>query len=332
MRIKQFFGYAVIYILVIGIFVFIENSDSYTLSFLGFSKELPFVAWFLMPLLLFTIFTLLHLCFVGFLIYRDKKAIQNDEKTFTQMLQEALFGLDNDKAFKTKIFKDAAEVVKFLSKSDEISQPNNEQLRDAIKTLKAVEAGKFEDLKRFKLPKTNKIWLQNEENRLNSEPKFAYEILNKRQNFSDDLINKAYKSIIKNAPFLDIKKYGIPTQNDDIMMIIDRYLSDDKFEISREDFYEIIKNSSFSDSEYIKLFRMLKNKFSPDILLQMFERLKNDNADANDAYWYGLYELGMIDELRNQLHYNDGKNNEKFEILLFLRDNNKSVPASLLFS
>ena len=196
-----------------------------------------------MPLLLFTIFTLLHLCFVGFLIYRDKKAIQNDEKTFTQMLQEALFGLDNDKTFKTKIFKDAAEVVKFLSKSDEISQPNNEQLRDAIKTLKAVEAGKFEDLKRFKLPKTNKIWLQNEENRLNSEPKFAYEILNKRQNFSDDLINKAYKSIIKNAPFLDIKKYGIPTQNDDIMMIIDRYLSDDKFEISREDFYEIIKNS-----------------------------------------------------------------------------------------
>ena len=180
MRIKQFFGYAVIYILVVGIFVFIENSDSYTLSFLGFSKELPFVAWFLMPLLLFTIFTLLHLCFVGFLIYRDKKAIQNDEKTFLQMSQEALFGLDNDKTFKTKIFKDAAEVVKFLSKSDEISQPNNEQLRDAIKILKAVEAGKFEDLKRFKLPKTNKIWLRNEENRLNSEPKFAYEILNKR--------------------------------------------------------------------------------------------------------------------------------------------------------
>ena len=77
---------------------------------------------------------------------------------------------------------------------------------------------------------------------------------------------------------------------------------------------------------------MLKNKFSPDILLQMFERLKNDNTDANDAYWYGLYELGMIDELRNQLHYNDGKNNEKFEILLFLRDNNKSVPASRLLS
>ena len=39
----------------------------------------------------------------------------------------------------------------------------------------------------------------------------------------------------------------------------------------------------------------------------------------------------MIDEFREQLSLADGDEFEKFKILLFLRDNGKNVPASLLF-
>ena len=70
---------------------------------------------------------------------------------------------------------------------------------------------------------------------------------------------------------------------------------------------------------------------SPESYKAFFEKLKDENSNATEAYLYVLYELGMIDALREQLSLSDGDEHDKFDILLFLKDHGKNVPASLIF-
>ena len=112
---------------------------------------------------------------------------------------------------------------------------------------------------------------------------------------------------------------------------MDRAVNDASFEISSEELFDLVNNEKFNEQDFIGFAKKLKNHLAPEQYKAFFERLKNENQEATEAYLYALYELGMIDEFREQLSLADGDEFEKFKILLFLRDNGKNVPASLLF-
>lgn len=332
MRIKQFIGYALVYLLVVGIIVFVENSGSYRFKLLDINVEYPIFVWVLAPLVIFVVLTILHMLCANFSIFRERKAIKNDCEVFKNSAKEAILGIENNREFKTEYFKDAIELTKTLAPfSGSTQNLDNEDLQETLNIINSIKNGEIVDIKKFKLSKDNEIYLLNEANKLAKDPQYAFEILRKSDEFGQDLSLKAKNSVLKNATFADIKRVAMPQNKEETMIIIDRFFSDDKFEMTREDFLELIKNTDFSENEYIKLFRMLKNKYTPDVLLSMFEKLKNEKSEAHEAYLYALYELGMIDELRDQMYFGDGEKNEKFEILLFLRDNGKSIPASYLF-
>jgi len=333
MRIKQFIGCAILYIAVVGIITFIENANSYKTSFFGLEIELPVVVWVLAPLVLFALFALLHIMFAGIGIYSKKRALQTDSNTFKSSAKDLLLGLESDRNFKTEYYKDAVELAKVLSPySDGEAKLSSDELNSAFEMVKSVKNGEFIDIKRFKLPKNNPIRVQNDINRIQNDPKFINQILGDRINYNDEVVNAAQEALVRKGSFLDIKKQGIPEDKESVHIIFERFMSEEGFEIAKDDLYKIIANLELDENEYIKLFRMLKNKYTPEALLPMFEKLKNDNPTATQSYYYALYELGMIDELRNQLYFADSEKNEKFEILLFLRDNGKSIPASYLFS
>ena len=137
--------------------------------------------------------------------------------------------------------------------------------------------------------------------------------------------------LLAKGSYEKIKAYKIPSDIEGVSLLVDRTVSDASFEIGSEELFDLINNESFGEQDFISFAKKLKNHFAPEQYKAFFERLKNENSQGAEAYLYALYELGMIDELRDQLSLADGDEFEKFKILLFLRDSGKNVPASLIF-
>lgn len=333
MGIKQFVVYSIIYIGVVATLAFTQSASSYTFSFFGMSVSLPVAVWICMPLILFFMFSILHMCYYSYKFYRQKMAVVKDMKTYDTMAKELMLGLETNKEFKTEFFKDSTQIAKLLSPWGEIDENlsfENKDLQSVVDILNLVKSGEVADLKRFKLPKTNPLFLKNEENKLNKDPKYAVEILKNSDSYTAELRDLAYTTLLQNANFLEIKRFEIPKKKDEIEIIIDRYVNN-AIEISKEDIFTLLNSKEFSEDDFIHFAKKLRNSFAPEQLKAMFEKLSNEKADAGEAYLYVLYEIGMIDELREQIGRSDGDEHEKFKILLFLKDNGKSIPASLLF-
>ena len=333
MKTKQFFLYSIIYIAIVAILVFTQQSESYTLEIFGFSLALPVAAWIVVPLVLYMVLAIFHMVFHSFAFYRTKRAIAKDLSAYDAMSKEVLLGLESNKDFKTEFFKDPSDITKILSPWYDSTgiDVENDELREVIGVIEQVKNGEVADLRKYKLPKNNGLFLQNELNRLDAEPEYAYEILKTKGVYSENITKKAYDILLTKGSYEKIKAYKIPSGIEGVNLLVDRTVSDASFEIGSEELFDLINNESFGEQDFISFAKKLKNHFAPEQYKAFFERLKNENSQGAEAYLYALYELGMIDELRDQLSLADGDEFEKFKILLFLRDSGKNVPASLIF-
>ncbi|MSN96654.1 hypothetical protein F1B92_05655 [Campylobacter sp. FMV-PI01] len=331
MRLKHFVTYSLIYIGIVGIFVFLQNANSYTISFLGLNLTLPVALWVILPLVLFVIFAIFHNSYVAFCVYKKNKALKNDKALYDEFAKNALLGINKTKSFKTDTFDTAKSVAIFLSPllKDEVDI-KNKQIKDVIEILKLLESGEVVELRKYKITNNNPLFIKNELNKLNLDPKYATEILKNKSEINDELSKKAFDVLLKNCSYFEIKKHNFKLTKFDAIKLVDRYLSDETFEMTKEDFYSLILLCEFDTEQYIKLANSLKAKFSPDALIAMFNRLRSEKDEANEAYLYLLYEFGMIDALKEFINYNDGY--DKFKILLFLKDSGRSIPASYMFN
>lgn len=331
MKLKQFIVYSLIYIGIVGVLVFVQNGTSYTASFFNMNLILPVALWFIIPLFIYAIFAVLHIIVNDLSVYMEKKAIESDAKIYRQYSKEILLGTESDKAFKTSTFKTSKEVTKFLSPwHDNSADMEDEDILEIIDMLKKVKNKEVVDLKKYKLDNTNPIVIQNELNKLDNDNSYAFAVLKNKTEIEDELSKKAYKIILKNATYYEIKKLDIKMTQDDIKFMIKRYLEEESFEITRDDLYSLIEQVDYTEEDYIKLANNLKEKLQPDVLIAMFDKLRNADEKATQTYLYLLYEFGMIDDLKEFIAFKNGEY-EKFEILLFLRDAGKQIPASYFF-
>ena len=171
MKTKQFFLYSIVYIAIVAILVFTQQSSSYTLGLFGFTLTLPVAVWIVLPLILYMILAIFHIVFHSFAFYRTKRAIAKDLSAYDAMSKEVLLGLDTNKDFKTEYFKDPSELTKILSPWYDSTgiDVKNEDLKEVIGVIEKVKNGEVADLRKYKLPKDNGLFLQNELNRLDAE-------------------------------------------------------------------------------------------------------------------------------------------------------------------
>ena len=333
MKTKQFFLYSIVYIAIIAILVFTQQSESYTLELFGFALTLPVAVWIVVPLILYMVLAIFHIVFHSFAFYRTKRAIAKDLSAYDAMSKEVLLGLDTNKDFKTEFFKDPSDITKILSPWYDSTGVDieNDEIREVVNVIEQVKNGQVADLRKYRLPKNNGLFLQNELNRLDAEPEYAYEILKNKGVYSENITKKAYDVLLAKGSYEKIKAYKIPSDIEGVSLLVDRATSEADFKISSEELFDLVNNESFSEQDFISFAKKLKNHLAPEQYKAFFERLKNENSQSTEAYLYVLYELGMIDEFRDQLSLADGDEFEKFKILLFLRDNGKNVPASLIF-
>ncbi|WP_096016914.1 hypothetical protein [Campylobacter lanienae] len=330
MKTRRFFLYSIIYIGIIWLAIFSFVNQNYALNILGYSLDIPIATWVVLPLILFAILALFHMSYYGFKIYLEGRAMRNDAQIYNVLAKEIYLGLESNKDFKTDLFNASSEVTKSLSPWLNLGKPNfeNSDLKAAYELCFEVKNGKVCDLKKFKLLKTNPLYIQNEKNKIKADYKYAITILSNKET-NDELISVASKALVENATFLELSKFNPTYTNSDIFILLDRYVND-KFEISTNDIFATISKVKFTQNEYIQIAKILKAKIDPDLLISMFERLKNEEQLALEAYLYLLYDFGMIDRLREIIASENSKF-ERIETLLFLRDHGKISKADLFY-
>lgn len=332
MKTRRFIVYSLIYIVLVGVFVYSLDASEYTFSFLEYSLTLPLAAWIVIPVAIFAVLAIVHIAYHGFEIYVFKRSLKKDEHHYNELAKEVFLGLDTNKEFKTELYKTPSQTTKILSpwkKYDQIAVSNDE-LDSVVKIVKGVQNGEVMDLNKFKLPKDNKLFIQNELNKLEKIPNYFVEVVKSYQELNDEISKKANEKLIRLGSFTDIKRYGFEKSGEEVMIMIDRFVNDE-IDMNSEEIFEILNHHQITKEQYNHSAIVLKDKLAPDTLIGIFERLRGSHQDAEEAYLYVLFELQMIERIREILENSDPYEYQNFRILLYLRENGRMVPANMLF-
>ena len=332
MKTRRFIVYGLIYIVLVGIFVYSLDASEHTFSFLGYSLTLPLAAWMTLPAAIFAILCILHIAYHGFGVYVFKRSIKRDRHLYDELAREVFLGLDTNKEFKTDLYKSPSQITKILSpwkKYDDIAVSDDE-LDSVVKIVTSVQNGEIADLKKFKLPRDNKLFIKNELNKLEKIPNYFVEVVKSYQELNDEISQKANEKLIKLGSFTDIKRFGFEKSGDEIMTIITRF-ANDEIDMNSEEIFELLNDHQITKEQYNRSAVILKDKLSPDTLMSIFEKLRGNRQDAEEAYLYVLFELQMIDRVREILENSDPYDYQNFKILLYLRENGRIVPANMFF-
>lgn len=332
MKTRRFMVYSLIYLILITALVYVLDGGDYTLKLLGYELSLPVALWFALPVAVFALLALLHMIYHSISFYAYKRNIKKDTELYADFAKEIFLALPSNKEFKTEIFKTSSAITRILSPWGLYRDVglDNDELSAVISAVKSAQNGEVVELKRFKLLKDNPLFIKNELNKIENLKDYYLEIL-KNGETNESLKQAAYKKLIAVGGFADIKKFSINERNsDDVMAVIERFVNDD-LSVSADEIFEILDDDKISAAQYTKSAVMLKDKLKPESFKSIFERLRATHQDAEEAYLFVLYDLGLLDELREILANSETDEHIKIKTMLFLRDNSKIVPIWLFF-
>ncbi len=329
MGIKRYVLLSIIYMLAVGLYVYSFNGDNYTLKVYTLSLTMPIAIWIVVPVILLFLASISHLTYYSFKDFFYKRALKKDLDTYVKVSKKIILGEESSLKFKTDIFGLPSFITRTLNyvKKADISSLKNDELKECYTLVDNIRDGKYEDLKKFKLSPTNELFIQNEKNRLKSEPKYAYTILKTCKNLESDLCQKAYGELLNIGTFSEIKKYNFPIDKNIFRRMMERYLdSEDNFDMDIESIKEMLETFNATSEDYLELAQEIRIKLSPDELIELFKKLYNEKGHiAANAYLYTLFELEMIDKVREILEVSEEEDFLKFKTLLFLRDHGKNI-------
>ncbi|WP_041956739.1 hypothetical protein [Sulfurospirillum arsenophilum] len=328
MGIKRYFLVTLIYMLAIGLYVYSFNGESYTLELFGLSLSLPIAFWMVVPILLLVIASIGHLVFYNFKDFLYKRALKKDIELFQEAAKNRILGEEVNTSYKTDGFKFVGKVLQCMR--FDATLPTSfieEEVSKACAVAVSVANGNYEDLKKYKLAKTNPMVIQNSINRLKIEPRFALEVLKNCKEIDSELCRKAYDALIDFASFNEIKRYDFPQDKRTFRRMMERYLdADDSFDMDIKSIEDMLEQFNADRADYLELAREIKIKLTPDALIALFEKLYNSKGNvAADAYLYVLYDLQMIDKIRELILNSDPEDFVKFKTIMFLRDHGKNI-------
>ena len=331
MKTRKFLVYCIIYIAVVAGLTYSLNSSDFTFEFLGQAITLPVAVWVTLPVALLALLAILHIAYHGYAFYRYKKWIKKDSQLYKDLAKETLLGFDSNKEFKTDAYKIASQVTRSISPWNEFKEMgvDDAELNNIMQTIKSIKNNEIVDLKKFRLAKDSKINILNELNKIEQLPTYYLDLL-KNHDLNDTLKKAAVAKLIKTAPFGDIKRANLDLTSEEIMTIIARFVNDE-IDLSSDEIFDLLNHAKVTKAQYDKAAIMLRSKLKPDAFIGIFEKLKSIHADADEAYVYALFELQMLDKVREAIEGSDPDEFKEIKVLLFLRDNGKTVPSSLFF-
>lgn len=332
MGVKRYILFSVIFVAILGIYVYSFQGGSYMLELFGIPITLPIAAWVIMPVVLVIVFSVLHMMYYSMRVYMANRALGKDYDTFIESSKATLLGEKYQPKFKTEWFKLPNEMLTAISSPKDGTQKlNNEVLRDICSNVANIKEGEFVDIKQYKLSSDNPLTIQNKLNELKSNPKVASEILRSCSDLETPLCAIAFETLLKNASYTEIKKFNFPLNAKHVLILLKRYEDkEDDIYMNEDDIGALMRKVPMGQDEYVEAARLLKRTINPDSLVAMFDEIYHDNSEAGKGYLYTLFELQMLDRAREILQNSEEDEFQEFKTYLFLRDKGQNTDLKLL--
>jgi len=336
MGIKRYILLSVIYLLAVGLYVYSFNGDTYALTVYTFSLNLPIALWIVLPAIVLFVASITHMMYYSFKEFLNNRSLNKDFQTFKSSLGKKVLGEDVYVNYKTPWFKFVGKSLKILNYKeipDDVKIEDDEIISSA-KVVADINSGKVVDMKKYKLSMDNELRVKNKINQLNEDPKYASIILKECEDKDSELCQMAYFEYLKYASFEDIKKLNFTPTKEIFRIFMERYLDEeDSFDMDLASIEQLLTQFKANREDYLELAREIKVKLDPDAMIALFEKLYNSTENlAADAYLYVLYELQMIEKIRDILDNSEEDEFIKFKTLLFLRDNGKHIDSGMFLS
>lgn len=336
MHIKKYTIAALILIIIVGWYVFaFITKESMSIEFFGITlPSLSIAILAVIPMIILYIASVLHMSFYSILGALKLRKHEKDYEKIVDAIVDAYLGKENrSNSFKTEKYK----LLGFLVDNATIfpadglnSVVDNKKINNVLALINGVKNGDVVDLRKYSLPSSNALVIQNERNRYKKGTISAEDILNGHTKYHISLRKEVYIDFVKKAPLYLIEKYKDAISKEALFEILSRINADtNTLVVSNESLISLFKDLKLTTDDYIEASKKLSKSMLPEQRIKLFETLSNENETVVDAYLFTLFDLEMLAPAKEILDISQPDEYAHFKAYSSLRECGKHFDINL---
>lgn len=336
MYIKRYTIAAFVLIVLVGWYVYAFITQA-SIAIDLFGTQLPAMSiavLVVVPLILLYIASVAHMSFYSFLANLKHRKFEKDYEKTIDAIVDAYLGKENrSHKFKTEKYKLLGAIIDnaIIFPSTEIKEKiDNKKISEVLEVINKIKRGETVNIKKYSLPSTNQLVIQNARNNYISGNITNYDILSNSDRYDVSLCKEVYIDFVKTSSLLAIEKYKKFLTKDALFEILARVNSNENtLEISNESLIELFNTLDLSSNDYINISKSLSKNMIPDQRIKLFDTLSNQNEDITEAYLFTLFDLEMLVPAKEILNSSQENEYKRFKAYSSLRELGKRFDINL---
>jgi len=336
MGIKKYIGFSLLFIVLLGLFIYSFEGGKYTLNVLDIPITLPIAVWIVIPVIMLALATIFHLAFYGTKNAITLRRIKKDSERFSMQAKQAMLGKEVETNYKSEVFKLPGAILPLLNSDPNKAKKHrvhNDEIQDIIDLKEQIERGEVVDLSPYNLSPSNPYMLKNYRNKLNEDPDFARSVLSK----CDDEVTcaLAFEKFLSFGSYDDIIKFEKEPSKKTLFKLLDRIRAkENPLDLTNNQVVDYMQKVDKVDpwlsDELVKVMKILRKKLSPDRLVLLANKFSHEFPyRGGEAYLYVMFDLQKIEDAREFLSNAGEDEYPKFKYLLFLKDQGRNFDTEL---
>lgn len=337
MQLKRYTIASLILMILVAAAVYSIDNESISFDLLGMHfPNLPVAFWVVVPLIIMYLASLLHMGVYALVGNFKLRRLNKDHEKMIDALRDSLLGvIERNYVYKSDTYKLMGKLIDnaLILPYDTLRSVGNEKIDEALELMRDVKEKKKVDIKKFHLPSTTSIAIQNNLNRFERGEMDADSVLSRPDSYGEIVCAKAYESYVKTASVGSVMKFKHLFTKASLIDFVQRInAGENGIQITNEDLATIFASLKLNSHDWIDLSEAMSKNMLPEQRIRLFEMLSEHNDEAMEGYLYTLYDLQMIDtanEILNNTAHNDylifkayrdlKKANKHYDIAIFLR-------------
>jgi hypothetical protein len=337
MQLKRYTIASFILIVLVAAAAYSIDNGSISFDLMGMHfPNLPIAFWVVVPLVAMYLASLLHMGVYALVGNFKLRRLNKDHEKMIDALRDSLLGIgERNYVYKSDAYKLMGKLIdhSMIMPYDTLRSIGNEKIDEVLQLMRDVKEKKKVEIKKFHLPSSTSIAIQNNLNRLERGEIDADAILSRPDSYGEVVCAKAYESYVKTASVGSITKYKHLFTKASLLDFVQRINAlENGIQITNEELMSIFASLKLESIDWIDLSEAMAKNILPEQRIRLFEMLSENNDDAMEGYLYTLYDLQMIDtanEILNNTAHNDyqifkayrdlKKANKHYDIAIFLR-------------
>lgn len=337
MQLKRYTIASLILMILVAAAVYSIDNEAISFDLIGLHfPNLPVAFWVVVPLIIMYLASLLHMGVYALVGNFKLRRLNKDHEKMIDALRDSLLGVtERNYVYKSDAYKLMGKLIDnaLILPYETLRSVGNEKIDEALELMRDVKEKKKVDIKKFHLPTTTSIAIQNNLNRFERGEIDADSVLSRPDSYGEIVCAKAYESYVKTASVGSVMKFKHLFTKASLIDFVQRInASDNGIQITNEELATIFGSLKLSNYDWVDLSEAMSKNMLPEQRIRLFEMLSEHNDDAMEGYLYTLYDLQMIDtanEILNNTAHNDylifkayrdlKKANKHYDIAIFLR-------------